>query len=215
MNKLNLICISALALMVSGCCSSPNRNITVVDCRATHAPSRDADYISSAHNAICTLLKTARKPAGCEDAYDPCRPVIYSTTVDLNDYTSTTNFGRITAEALATALTQKSKSPVIKMTARQGTVPIIPRQGEFLLSRDIGELAMDFNAGAILASTYSVGLDKVYISVELINVDHQVVVGAVQYDIPLGPRTIAMLEGIEIPNPNTTFVNYGGARSSR
>ena len=160
-----------------------------------------------------TMLATARPPQGnhventqglmpdngmvAADAFDSTLPVLYSTTVDLNDYDKTTNFGRLMAEALATALTQHWENKVINMTLRQGSVPIIPRQGEFLLTRDLNELATDFNAGAVLLSTYTIAVDKVYINVELVNVHHNAVVAAVMFDIPLGPRTAALLMDIE------------------
>ncbi len=187
--------------------------ITVLGAANTHQPTVDAEYTQTAYNAISHLLATARPPQGnhvestqgdlydqemvAEDAFDSTRPVLYSTTVDLNNYDKTTNFGRLMAEALATALTQHWENKVINVNVRQGSLPIVPRQGEFILSRDTKELALDFNAGAVLLSTYSVALDKVYINVELVNVHHNAIVGAVQFNIPLGPRTEALLRNIE------------------
>ena len=49
-----------------------------------------------------------------------------------------------------------------------------------------------------MVSTYSVTPDKVYVTVELINVDYNTVVAAVTYDVPLGPRAIALLTGVEV-----------------
>jgi TolB-like protein len=189
--------------------------ITVIGGTTTVATT-DADYTQTAYNAISHLLATARPPQGnhvehtqglmpgngmvAADAFDSTRPVLYSTTVNLNDYDKTTNFGRLMSEALATALTQHWENKVINMNLRQGSVPIIPRQGEFLLTRDINELATDFNAGAVLLSTYTIAVDKVYVNVELVNVHHNAVVAAVMFDIPLGPRTVALLRDIEYPN---------------
>jgi hypothetical protein len=136
---------------------------------------------------------------GQNDAFDSALPVLYATTVDLNDFDSTTNFGRLVSESLATALTQHWRNKVIKMTLRQGQVPIVPRQGEFLLSREAQEVASDYNAGAVLVSTYSVALDKVYINIELVNVNHNAVVASTMFWVPLGPRTHALLRGQEFP----------------
>ena len=92
------------------------------------------------------------------------------------------------------------------MTLRQSSTPIIPQRGEFLLSRKVQELAVDYNAGAVLISTYSVAPDKVYLNLQLINVDFNNVVAATSYSIPLGPRTIGMLEGVEIATKGEGFL---------
>jgi TolB-like protein len=175
--------------------------ITVIG-GVTIAATTDADYTQTAYNAISHMLATARPSQGNEDmaahaTFDSTRPVMYSTTVNLNDYDKTTNFGRLMAEALATALTQHWENEVINMNLRQGSVPIIPRQGEFMLSRDMNELATGFNVGAVLLSTYTIAIDKVYVNVELVNVHHNSQVAAVMFDIPLGPRTAALLMDIE------------------
>jgi hypothetical protein len=196
--------------------------ITVVDSNWTSKPKVDADYTQTAYNAISHLLATARPPQGNHvedtqgsvddagmvalDAFDPTRPVLYATTVNLNDYTDTTNFGRLMAEALATGLTQHWENKVININLRQGSMPIIPRHGEFLLSRDMQELALDFNAGAVLLSTYSIAIDKVYVNVELVNVHHNAVVAAVMFDIPLGPRTEALLRGVEFASGMSSYL---------
>jgi len=174
--------------------------ITILERTATVQPNYDADYVRTCYNAISNMLATARPDMGQNDAFDSALPVLYATTVDLNDYGSTTNFGRLVSESLATALTQHWRNKVIKMTLRQGSVPIIPREGEFLLSREAMEVATDYNAGAVMVSTYTVALDKVYINVELINVNHNAVVASTMFWVPLGPRAYALLNGQEYPS---------------
>ncbi|MBT7658277.1 MAG: hypothetical protein HN568_07725, partial [Phycisphaerae bacterium] len=132
------------------------------------------------------------------DPFGQLNAVLYSSTVDLNNYAKTTNFGRLQAELLATSLVQHWENDVLKMTVRETDIPIIPQQGEFILSRDIQDLADDLNAGAVLISTYSVAIDKVYLNVQLVNSDTNSIVGAVSYSIPLGPRTRGMLNDVEI-----------------
>ncbi len=174
--------------------------ITEVERTATVQPNYDANYIRTAYNAISNLLATARPSIVCEDAFDSERPVLYATTVDLNNVQGTSNFGRLMSESLATALTQHWRNKVIKMTVRQGSIPIIPRQGEFILSREVLDLASDYQAGAVMVSTYSVALDKVYVSVDLVNVDQNAVVASTMFSIPLGPRTYALLNNQMYPS---------------
>jgi hypothetical protein len=172
--------------------------IMELDPSPTMCPIVDANYEKSTYNAISHLLATAHPPAGQFEVFNSDRPVLYSTTVNLNDYSNTTNFGRLHGELFASALVQHWQNDLLKMTLRQSSAPIIPQQGEFLLSRDIQDLAVDYNAGAVLVSTYSVAIDKVYLNLQLINVDYNTVVASATYSIPLGPRTRGMLLNIEI-----------------
>ncbi|MBT4530878.1 MAG: hypothetical protein HOC27_06695 [Phycisphaerae bacterium] len=177
-------------------------HILELDPSPTHLPIYDANYEKTTYNAISHLLATAHPPSGQLEVFDSNRAVLYSTTVNLNNYNDTTNFGRLHAELYSSALVQHWQNDLLKMTLRQSTTPIIPQQGEFLLSREVQDLAVDYNAGAVLISTYSVAPDKVYLNLQLINVDYNTVVAAVSYSIPLGPRTRGMLTGVEIASQN-------------
>jgi len=180
------------------------------------APTRwanyDADYEKTAYNAISHLLATAhpRVKSGFLESnqsdippFNSSKPVLYSTTVDLNNYTNTTNFGRLQSELLATALVQHWQNDVIKMTIRSTDIPIIPQKGEFILSRDVRDLAQSINTSAVLVSTYSVSIDKVYINAQLINSDTNSIVGAVSYSLPMGPRTRTMLNNVQIASDDS------------
>lgn len=189
--------------------------ITKLDPGCTMQPCYDADYIETAYNAVGQLLTSARpKSTGSPfDTFDSSLPVIYASTVDLNDYTRTTAFGRLMAEALATALNQHWRSNVVKVTLRQGSMGVLPKKGEFLLSRDMKQLALDHNAGTVLVSTYSVSIDRVYVNVELINVQRNTIVASTMFDIPHGPRTEALLRGIEFPaDAQKMLINRNGER---
>lgn len=182
--------------------------ITRLDPGCTTQPCYDADYIETAYNAIGQLLASARPESTGSpfDTFDSSLPVIYASTVDLNDYSKTTAFGRLMAEALATGLNQHWRSNVVKVTLRQGSMPVTPRKGEFLLSRDMQQLAVDHNAGAVMVSTYTVAIDRVYVNVELINVQRNTIVASTMFDIPHGPRTEALLRGIEYPADAKTML---------
>jgi TolB-like protein len=183
--------------------------ITVNEDFCTTKPCFDADYIESAYNAVSNLLATARPDINGDDSFDSHRPVLCASTVNLNDYEKTTNFGRVIGESMATALTQHWRNKVIKMTLRENNIPIIPQNGEFLLSREIRDLAKSFDAGSVLVSSYSTAIDKVYVNVELINVDQNAVVAATMYAIPLGPRTEAMLKNFEFAEEAPGIFNWG------
>jgi hypothetical protein len=195
------LCVAAAA---AGCTNS--RNVVRLDPGCTHQPCVDADYIETCYRAMKYMLGNVRPEIMGDDAFDQSRPIIWASTVDLNDYARTTHFGRLMGETLAIALQNHRKSKLIQMTLRQGSVPITS-DGEFLLSRDARELATQFNAGAALVSSYSVAIDRVYIQCSLINVDQNTLVGSVQFDMPLGPRTEALLRNFTFPSDASTVLN--------
>jgi hypothetical protein len=185
----------ALALAAAAC-STNSRNYVVSSNLCTSGHCNDADLIETSYGAMRYMLGNVRPPIVGEDAFDATRPIIWASTVDLNNYSKTSNFGRLMGETLAIAMQNHRKTKMIQMTLRQGTVPITA-DGEFLLTRDVKEIATQFNAGAVLVSSYSVALDVVYVQVSLINVDQNAVVGACQFALPLGPRTRCLIDGFE------------------
>jgi hypothetical protein len=198
----NLTCATIVAASIAalgssvGCTNS--RNVVVLD-GCTQQTCVDADYIETSYKAMKYLIGNVRGNIMGDDAFDQSRPVIWATTVDLNNYGKTSNFGRLMGESLAIAMQNHRKNKLIQMTLRQGSVPITA-DGEFLLTRDAKDLATKFNAGAALVSSYSVAIDRVYVQCALINVDQNAVAGAVQFDMPLGPRTEALIKGITFPS---------------
>ena len=89
-------------------------------------PTKDGDYLASAQNAIKSLFGS-RNISKLGN-----RPIIYGTTVNLNGYSMTSNFGRLTAECLATAASERTRNDLIKMTLRQSNVPIRSSQASRL-----------------------------------------------------------------------------------
>ena len=171
--------------------------ITVLDSAPTSNQRYDANYVETAYNAVGQLLASARPAIVGDDEFDFKLPILYFSTVDLNDYRHTSDFGRLMSEALATALNQHWRNTIVKQTLSQGFVSIVPappNSGEYVLSRNIDKLALDFNAGTAFVSTYSVAVDKVYVNIELINTHHNNIVASTMFALPLGPRTRALLE---------------------
>ncbi len=198
--------LAASALMASSAfigCAPPK--VLVLDPGCTRQPCYDANYIDTAYGAVRYMLDYAREPIVGDDSIDLTRPIIWASTVNLNDYGETSNFGRLMGETLAISLQNHRQSKMIQMTLRQGNVPITP-EGEFLLTRDMKDLATRFNAGAALVSSYSVAVDKVYVQCSLINVDQNTLVAAVQFALPLGPRTEALLKNVEWPDDANAMI---------
>lgn len=215
-HKSSRIVLALAVLSVEACAP---RNSLVTDNGATSLSSVDANYSETAHRAIQYMLENARDSIVGDDSFDPTRPVIVASSVDLNNFNMTSNFGRLMGQSLKIGLQSQRKNKIIEVDLRQGYIPIVQgvNAGEFLLSRNLLTLAARFNAGAALVSTYSVALNKVYITVELINVDQNVIVAAHQFEVPIGPRTWALLKNKEFPTDAGEILRYSppGAATSQ
>ncbi|MBM3992326.1 MAG: hypothetical protein FJ298_15160 [Planctomycetes bacterium] len=110
--------------------------------------------------------------------------VLVATMVDINDVDRTTMFGRQTAEFLAARLTQ-SDIDVIHATVREDRM-LVKQEGQFLLSRDIAALAVDYNARSVLVATYGVVKDIVYVSLKLVSTVEDSTLAATDFTVPRG-----------------------------
>ncbi len=211
----SLIVLSFVVLVGAACAP---RNSLVKDNGPTSLSSVDGNITETAYKAVQYMLENARDSIVGDDCLDGTRPVLVASSVNLNDFNVTSNFGRLMGQSLKVALQSQRKSKIIEIDLRQGSIPILQgsNAGEFLLSRNTLTLATRFNAGAALVSTYSVALNKVYITVELINVDQNVIVAAHQFEVPIGPRTWALLKNKEFPTDAGEILRYSptGAATS-
>jgi hypothetical protein len=208
-----LVSLASICVASSGCAS---RHSLVTDPSPTALTSYDANYTETAYRAVQYMLWNARDQIVGDDAFDSTRPVLCAVAVDLNDMNKTTNFGRLMGQSLKTALQAHRSNRIIEVDLRQAYIPIVQGEnaGEFLLSRNLLTLAPRFNAGAALVSTYSIALNKVYVTVELINVDQNVIVAAHQFEVPIGPRTWALLTNKELPPEADTILQYRPPQSA-
>ncbi|MBM4009747.1 MAG: hypothetical protein FJ285_09185 [Planctomycetes bacterium] len=202
-----LLSLASICVASSGCVS---RQSLVLDASPTALTSYDANYTETAYRAVQYMLHNARDQIVGDDAFDSTRPVLCAVCVDLNDMNKTTNFGRLMGQSLKTALQAQRANKIIEVDLRQAYIPIVQGEnaGEFLLSRNLLTLAPRFNAGAALVSTYSIALNKVYVTVELINVDQNVIVAAHQFEVPIGPRTWALLTNKALPPEADSILQY-------
>jgi hypothetical protein len=154
----NLILIAVGWVSLSACMSDRH------GCAHHHehlSPVAEAEcLVSTCYWAIDKLLAQHPFPEDIDR-------VLVSTVVDINDVQSTTMFGRVTSECLSSRLTQVNKD-VIHVTIREDHM-LVRQDGQFLLSREVRNLAMDKNARTVLVSTYSVTEDSVLLHLKLVS----------------------------------------------
>jgi len=175
MRKLIFMAVGWVSL--SACCSLNQKHMTPVD---------EARYlVRTCYEAIDDLLAQHPFPGDLDR-------VLVSTVVDINDVRSTTMFGRVSSECLSSRLTQVNKD-VIHATVRADNLLVRP-EGQFLLSREVRNLAADYNARTALVSTYAVTEHSVVLSLKLVSTVEDSTLAGVDVVIPRTATVTEMLE---------------------
>lgn len=163
-------------ISLSSCCSLHHKGKPLT-------PVGEANYlIEACYEAIDELLAQHPYPEDIDR-------VLVSTVVDINDVRRTTMFGRVTSECLSSRLTQVNKD-VIHATVRADHM-LVRQEGQFLLSREVRNLAMDYNARTALVSTYGVTEHSVILSLKLVSTVEDSTLAGVDLVIP---RTLTVTE---------------------
>ena len=92
----------------------------------------------------------------CINTLSKTRPVIVASLVSVDDIHQSSTFGRMSAEIIANRFSQLG-FPVKELKMNQNQIYIKRRQGEFILSRDIQDIATKHNVQAVVVGTYAVG----------------------------------------------------------
>lgn len=183
-NKIGLrSVVGALAVFgvvnVSGCAtffdeSVPARSIV-----------QDADLIGANHSAADALLTRAPWLKERRD------PLLAATFVDINNLETSSGLGRVIGEQIGSRFTQQGFTVVeIKM---RSNIFIKEGSGEFALSRSIREISQSHNAAAVIAGTYAVGRQSVFVQARLIRATDNLILASYDYALPLGPDVRALV----------------------
>ena len=95
------------------------------------------------------------------------------------------------AEQTASRIVQRGYT-VIELKLRENV--FVQRQGgQFVLSREVRDISQSVDAQAVVAGTYAVGKEIVYVNARVIRTTDNVIMGAYDYSLPVGKNTRAML----------------------
>lgn len=165
-------------LTLSACCS--------LRYQGSLSPVAQAEYlVCISYEAIDELLEQHPNPEDLDR-------VLVSTVVDINDVGRTTMFGRVISECLSSRLTQLDKD-VIHATVRSDQM-LVRQDGQFLLSREARNLAMDYNARTALVSTYAVTEHTVILSLKLVSTVEDSILAGVDFVLCRDETVSDMLE---------------------
>ncbi len=180
---LRLGATAALALSLAACADEPPAS-TVATLPATGAVAAATPLFAS-YAAADALLRNAGPLQELQ------RPVVVATLVDVNDLERSTGFGRITAEQVGARLANTG-IPVAEVKLRRSI--LIDKGGEMVLSRDVRQLLRARDAQALVAGTYAVGRDTVFVNLRMLSAADGRVLSAHDYIVPITRDVAALLQ---------------------
>jgi TolB-like protein len=132
--------------------------------------------IAPHHNAAKYLIQMAGSNL------NPNSRMIAASFADVNNLTTSSTFGRMASQQLVSQFTLEGYS-FVEMLMRD-SVYIDAREGEFLLSRSIGEISAQHNAPVVLVGTYATGDDNIFVTARLIRTADNVIIASYDYAVP-------------------------------
>jgi TolB-like protein len=172
------VALVAASLGILGCASS-----------ADDVPVRpiiqDANLIDKNYGAADALLM---KASWLKERREP---LLAATFVDINNLEMSSGLGRVIGEQIGSRFAQQGFTVVeIKM---RNNIFVREGSGEFALSRSVKEISQSHNAAAVIAGTYAIGRQSVFVNARLIRATDNLVLAAYDYVLPLGPDAKALI----------------------
>ncbi len=145
----------------------------------------DSDLVFNSYQAADTMLSQASW------LRENRQPLLAASFVNINNLNNSSSLGRIIAEQVASRFAQQGFT-VIEVKLRD-TLFIQEGSGEFVLSRDLQQISRSHNVAAVIAGTYAVGKDSIYVSARLIRASDSLILAAYDYSLPMGPDARALV----------------------
>jgi TolB-like protein len=146
----------------------------------------DVNLIESSYQAADNLIRNKRL------TFKPKSRLLITTIADIDNLEDSTSLGRLIAEQLAARFAQRGYT-VIEAKLQSGLF-MIPKTGEFILSHQLRNLGQQYQARTVVAGTYAIAKDKVYITLKMLDCQSSEVISSYAYTLPLGSNTLTLLQ---------------------
>lgn len=159
---------------------------TIMGCAQHGGPNyvtaQNSPFISANHQAADVLLQQL-PGAGST--------MIIATLVNVDALDRSSTMGRIVSEQISARFTQAGQR-MIEMKFRNN-VYISQSQGELMLTREIHDLAVAYNAQSVIVGSYGESKDYVFINLKVIQAGTNIVLATHDYALPINDDTRVML----------------------
>ena len=144
----------------------------------------DDDIVREVGRSAGRMMRSAPR-------FEKGHTLIVTSFADTDSLGKSSRLGRMLGQHVAAAITQKGFNVVEVLLS--DTLYIDPRQGEFLLTRDVARLASKYEADAVVVGTYTAAHDRVYITSKLVRSEDAVVLAADNFELPIGENVRRLL----------------------
>jgi TolB-like protein len=143
-----------------------------------------AEYQFTAANYLATdRLLAGHNTASVNNFSGGAGTILVATLADVSCLEQSSPFGRIISEHLVSRIAQRGRS-VVEIKLRS-SVFVLNNNGEFLLTREVRDLANEQNASAVLVGTYAKSERFVFVSLKLVNPSDSIVLSSHDYTLPI------------------------------
>lgn len=183
--------LSLLALgLLAGCELQPQR--VAVQAEPTYEEARNLPLRAANYAAADELMKRVSLPVMTSNrATGAEAPLIVATLANIDALEQSSTLGRFVSEQVASRLTQAGRN-VVELKVRNG-IYMKRNEGEFLLTREIREVAAAHKAQGVIVGTYAESAGFVHLTLKLVDPSNSLVLAAYDYSLPLDRQVKSML----------------------
>ncbi|MCB5190412.1 hypothetical protein LG198_06710 [Methylobacillus arboreus] len=172
--------------MLAACASVPTESS--INAKINYATAANNPFIENNYKAADALAQQLN------GKINPAQPMIIATLVNIDELSSSSTFGRLASEQISSRFSQAGYS-MIEMKFRD-YVYMKQDQGELLLTREIKDVAKNHNAQAVIAGTYALSSDAVFVNLKVIQPSTNVVLAVHDYAFPMDSNLRSMTRTI-------------------
>ena len=171
----------ALFLSISGCSQLNDTHLEPVF-------GGDIDLVALGDEVAETLT---RQPVPPLMQHQPEQPILITTLVNNDNLDDTSSFGRSFQNNIIAGFVKRGYA--VKEVKLRRNLLVEERKGEFMLTRDLRELAAKQQAQAIVVGTYTLANRTMYLSVRLVSPHNQAIRGAYEDKLYLDDNNLRLL----------------------
>ncbi len=144
------------------------------------------------YRAVAELMQRYGAPASVNNRPESsAAPFIVATVANIDQLEQSSTLGRLISEQVSSRLSQMGHQ-VVELKLRNG-IYMKRNEGEFLLTREIKEVASAHRAQAVVLGTYAESASYIHVSLKLVNPANSMILSAHDYALPLDRQVRSML----------------------
>jgi TolB-like protein len=191
MQALKVVLGVSAALLLVACETTPKPR---VESEPTYEQAQNHPLRAANYSALDELMKPVRGGAASASNRPGdvgSAPYIVSTLANIDALVQSSTLGRVISEQIASRLAQTGHQ-VVELKVRNG-IYMKRNEGEFLLTREIKEVAAAHKAQGVIVGTYAESAGFVHVTLKLVDPASSLVLSAYDYTLPLDRQVRSML----------------------